>query len=204
MSNVWYTSDLHIGHKLVSSHRGFDVPNPEFSEKNPIVPMYVTDTDAHDAHIAAEWDRLVGKDDQVFILGDMSINGSQHMLDWTAARPGRKHLIAGNHDPIHPGIDRRAGRLLPHWLLYFETIQPFGRRKLNGKSFAMSHFPYWPHDRGEPRYQQWRLPNDGLPLLHGHTHSDKVFEFENSFHVGWDAHGTLVPQEQVQEWIESL
>lgn len=197
MSNVFFTSDIHIGHKLVSGHRGFYLPAVDES-----LPLEVN-TAAHDEHVAAEWDRVVRPDDQVFVLGDVSINGSQAVLDWIAARPGRKHLITGNHDPVHP-MRSKSEKLLPHWLQYFDTISPFSLRKLGGHSFLMSHFPYWPGDRGEPRFEQFRLPNLGLPLLHGHTHSDEKHEFENSLHVGWDAWGTLVPQQTVLEWLETL
>lgn len=197
MSNIWYTSDLHIGHKLVSGHRGFHLPPVDET-----LPLEVN-TAAHDEHIAREWDSIVRPDDQVFVLGDISINGSQHALDWIAARPGRKHLIAGNHDPVHP-MRSQSEKLTPKWLEVFETISPFSIRKIGKQRFLLQHFPYWPHDRGEPRFEEFRLPDTGIPLLHGHTHSDEVFEFPNSFHVGWDAHGTLVPQHQVELWLNSL
>lgn len=200
MSNIFYTSDPHIGgHKKVAGLRGF-IREDEFRYT---IDKQTIDTDAHDEELARIWDKTVGPKDQVFILGDVSINGSQKALDWIAERPGSKDLIAGNHDPVHPLIDRRAGRLLPKWLEVFDTIQPFARRRLNGHNFLMSHFPYWPYDREgtEPRYEQARLPNLGLPLLHGHTHSDQKFEFPNSLHVGWDAWGELVPQEFVLQWL---
>lgn len=183
MGNVFYTADLHIGHKFVAETRGVEV-------------------ELHDDWLAEEWDYTVRKDDQVFILGDISINGGQHALDWIKTRPGIKHLIAGNHDPVGPW-DRRSTRLLPKWLEVFQTIQPYLRRKLDGQNFLLSHFPYWPHDRGEPRYEQYRLPDLGLPLLHGHTHSKKPFEFPNSLNVGWDAWEQLVGQNTILEWLKS-
>lgn len=185
MSNIFYTSDLHIGHARVSELRGFET------------------TDAHDAAVAAQWDRQLSPDDTVWILGDISINGSQKALDWVAARPGHKVLVAGNHDPVHPS-NRKAIKLLPHWHNYFDAIVPFARRKLNGHDFLLQHFPYWPNDRGEPRYEQYRLPDLGLPLLHGHTHSHFAYEFPRSLHVGWDAWGELVPQDLVQGWLDVL
>ena len=63
-----------------------------------------------------------------------------------------------------------------------------------------------PRDRGEPRYPQWRLPNEGARLLHGHTHgaeratvdAEDIYTLASAapvrriytsreIHVGWDA-----------------
>ncbi len=214
MGNVFFTSDLHIGHKLVSGIRGFHDPNEKFYRRDGVEITggwavasgnATPDPDLHDAHIAANWDATVRPDDQVIILGDISINGGQHALDWIEARPGIKHLIAGNHDPVHPQ-DRRAPKKLPHWLKYFETIQPFARRKLNGHNFLLSHFPYasWGDgpEREGSRFEQYRLPDMGMPLLHGHTHGQER-EHGHMLHVGLDAwEFQLVPQQAVLEWLE--
>lgn len=198
---IYYTSDLHIGHRLVAGLRGY------WDEDNvldtPRGPEAQPDIQAHDAALAEIWDATLKPDDQVFVLGDISINGSQAALDWIAARPGTKHLLSGNHDPVGPW-DRRSAKLMPHWLQYFRTIQPYLRQKLNGVNFLLSHFPYMPYDRGEARYEQYRLPNLGLPLVHGHVHSSEKFEFPNHLHVGVDAwEGQLVPQSFILEWLTS-
>lgn len=204
MSEIFYTSDLHIGHRLVANIRGFTRETGFFSDIDGR-PECEPDTDAHDAWLAGLWDSVVRPDDQVYVLGDISINGGQHALDWIAERPGIKHLIAGNHDPVGPW-DRRAAKLQRHWLGYFETIQPYLRRKLEGHNFLLSHFPYPGLDRSgvEPRYEQYRLPNLGLPLVHGHVHSDQKFEYPNQMHVGVDAWKGLVPQQAVQDWLRSI
>jgi calcineurin-like phosphoesterase family protein len=187
MSDVWYTSDLHIGHKLVAGIRGFDDP------------------DMHDADIALWWDATVRPDDQVYVLGDISINGKQPALDWISDRPGTKHLIAGNHDPVHP-MHRTAQKLLPLWLEVFETVQPFARRRLNGVEFLLSHFPYASFGDGDhregSRFDQYRLAELGMPLLHGHTHGPERAH-DSMLHVGWDAWHMLVPQKEIIEWLNT-
>jgi len=210
--SVFYTSDLHIGHKFVAGLRGFwDEDNVVGDYVNPYVGEHTAealpDTDAHDSWLADIWDSTVKKDDQVFVLGDISINGGQHALDWIAARPGTKHLIAGNHDPVGPW-DRRAVKKLPEWLKYFETVQPYLRRKLNGQNLLLSHFPYqsWGDgpERDGSRFDQYRLLELDLPLLHGHTHGTERAH-GNMLHVGVDAwKGNLVSQEYVMSWLESL
>jgi calcineurin-like phosphoesterase family protein len=196
MSEVWYTSDLHIGHKLVATHRGFWYENP--------TEGLVVDVAAHDLRLAQNWDAIVAPDDVVFVLGDISINGKQHALDWIAERPGTKHLITGNHDPVWTQ-NRKALGLQRHWLSYFETINEFVRRKLEGETILLSHFPYesWGDgpDRPGSRWNQYRLPELGDRLLHGHTHGNER-EHGTMFHVGVDAWDLRpVPQSAVQDWI---
>lgn len=206
MSNVYYTSDIHIGHKLVAGLRGFNHYDPRPQEFGLPVEA-VPDTAAHDAWLADIWDKTLGPKDTVFVLGDISINGGQHALDWIAERPGTKHLIAGNHDPVNP-MFRTAVAKLPLWNQYFETITPFMRRKLDGMNFLLSHFPYesWgdgPAREGS-RHNQYRLPDMGLPLLHGHTHGEERAH-GNMFHVGVDAwDGQLVRQDTIMDWLKEL
>lgn len=213
MSRVWYTSDLHIGHKKVAGIRGFwnendvsyEIRDTGFAIEE--VAVCAEDTEEHDLVLAQNWDRLVKKTDIVYVLGDISFNGGQHALDWIEKRPGIKHLISGNHDPVGPW-DRRAVSKQRHWLNYFETINPYLRRKLNGHNFLLSHFPYieWGDgpERGEARYTQYRLLDEGLPLLHGHTHG-KETAHGHELHVGVDAWDLeLVSQEFVQDWLNDL
>jgi calcineurin-like phosphoesterase family protein len=202
MSNVFYTSDLHIGHRLVAGLRGFwkDTSVP-LDEREP-------DVEAHDAWIAQNWQQVVKPGDQVFVLGDISINGGQHALDWMDSVNGTKHLISGNHDPVHPQ-NRKSIKVMRHWLDSFETIQPFLRRKLEGKTVLLSHFPYesWgegPNRPGVSRMNQYRLPEMGDLLLHGHTHTQEVAHGKQ-YHVGLDAHDLqLVPQDTILEWVRTF
>lgn len=204
--NMYYTSDLHIGHRKVSGIRGF------WDEDNVVstgygIPEALPDTHAHDELLAENWDAVVRPGDTVYILGDISINGGDHALEWLDRRPGSKVLIAGNHDPVHPQF-RTAEKNFKRWMETFDMIVPFMRRKLEGISFAMSHYPYesWGDgpERGgaeASRDNQWRLPDLGMPLLHGHTHG-KERDHGNMFHVGLDAWNMqLVPQEVVQNWL---
>lgn len=196
-SRVFYSADLHIGHRFVSGLRGF-WNEDDVNDEEEAAP----DTEAHDEWVAEVWDSAVREHDHVFLLGDLSINGGQHALDWIKARPGHKHLIAGNHDPVHPA-NARSFKHLPVWNQYFDSIQPFLRRKLVGKDILLSHFPYsaWGdgQDRPGSRYEQYRLPDMGELLLHGHTHGPERAH-GHSMHVGIDAWKTLVPQETILEW----
>lgn len=186
-ARIFYTSDVHIGHRLVSGLRGFE------------------NTDDHDRTLGERWDEMVTEQDTVYVLGDISINGGDRALDWIMDRRGTKHLVSGNHDPVHP-MHRTATKYLPKFLRAFDTVQPFLRRKLAGEDVLLSHFPYasWGDGQERPgsRYDQYRLPDMGLRLLHGHTHGQERAH-GHSLHVGVDAWGLKpVPQEVVQSWVE--
>jgi len=168
MSGVWFTSDLHFGHRLVARHRGFG-----------------DDTMAHDTAIYDNWTKVVAKDDVVWVLGDLALNSVGRALEVIGSLPGRKHLIAGNHDPCHP-MHRAAHKWQRRYLEAFVSVQPFARQKIDGQEVLLSHFPY-DKDRHEVRYTQYRLPNEGKWLLHGHTHDAYQKREGKEIHVGVDA-----------------
>jgi calcineurin-like phosphoesterase family protein len=166
--SVWYTSDLHLGHRLVAGLRGF------------------SDTDAHDDAIEGAWRAHVRPDDHVWVLGDIAVSRPDAALERLATLPAAKHLISGNHDACHP-MHRSAHRKTAPYLAVFDSVQPFARRKINGEDVLLSHFPY-DSDRGiEARYPQYRLANCGAWLLHGHTHLPERRTSAREIHVGVDA-----------------
>lgn len=179
MSTTWYTSDLHIGHRLVAGLRGFETPAE------------------HDAALATYWDDVVGPGDAVWVLGDISVGGKRAelaALDWVSRRPGTKHLVAGNHDSCHP-MRSRAHIWQRIYLSVFESVQQSAMHRLDGERVLLSHFPYAGDPDGdhtsENRFEEWRLPATGdnahRALLHGHTH-DSICVRGRQVHVGLDAH----------------
>jgi calcineurin-like phosphoesterase family protein len=193
---VFYWSDLHLGHRKVAAIRGF-------GEGEEAVRR-------HDLFIFDAWCRTVTDRDLVYVLGDIAVSGFHtHALPILAGLPGRKRLIAGNHDPVHPQHRRTFARELPRWLEVFETVSPFERRRLNGHTVLLSHYPYeeWGEgpERGgreAARDLQYRLPDLGTPLLHGHTHG-RERGHGHEFHVGVDAwRDGPVAQELVIEWLD--
>lgn len=190
---VHFTSDLHLGHEKVAGYRGF--PSAR----------------AHDLALVDRWDSVVADTDKVYVLGDVtgSSRELEHALDVLHALPGEKHLIAGNHDSCHP-LNRNAAKALPKYLEAFASVQSAARFKGFGIDVLLSHFPYT-RDRGdETRYPQWRLPNLGEWLLHGHTHgTEKVSRYRHPWagvreiHVGLDAWElTPVPVATIAALIE--
>lgn len=57
--------------------------------------------DEMDVTLIQNWNDLVGPDDTVYFLGDLTLNGKLH-AEILALLNGNKMLIQGNHDPWHP------------------------------------------------------------------------------------------------------
>lgn len=73
MTDLWFSSDLHLGHKFVASMRGFDDP------------------DEHDEVILNNFENTVGPDDVLWILGDLSsgaLRAEERALGLIAERLG--------------------------------------------------------------------------------------------------------------------
>lgn len=192
MPATWFTGDLHFGHERVAAIRGFD------------------DTSAHDTAIYNRWARQVGHDDIVYVLGDLSAGsarGEAYALSLLAALPGRKRLIAGNHDSI-AGIHRRTS---PHTAVFrdvFESTHDHGRVRIDGEDILLSHYPYESQGdgpgRGEARYTQFRLPDLGARLIHAHTHHTDPYDGSTTGRelcVSWDAWRRLVNMGDVAVWV---
>lgn len=168
---VYATSDWHIGHRFVAGLRGF------------------TDTDDHDNAILTNLLAVLTKHDRLKVLGDVTASAGQlpKVLELVGSLPCPVDLISGNHDGCHP-MHRDAHRWQPRYLAGFASVQAFARLRVDGREVLLSHFPYHT-DRGETvRYSQYRLRDEGLWLLHGHTHGpERVHGHE--VHVGLDAWG---------------
>lgn len=222
MTKRHYTSDIHGMHKLVAVERMLKRWNASRLEngEDPIRKEDLTDEqgasmiDEHSAVIAENWDRVVAKDDIVYILGDIAMNPRKGVFDWIKARPGRKILVFGNHDEAagfrSKGLTERTK---PEWTETFVSSGDFAFIKIGGKRVALSHYPYdGEGDRdfeGGDRYEEARLRDMGVPLIHGHEHS--VAKAHTSrlgtpmFHVGLDAWNLeLVPESVIVEWLDNL
>ena len=203
MSNVWYTSDLHLFHRNVSYQRRNGGYWPQ--DKSLVTPE---DVDWHNNLLAQQWDQAVSSDDTVWVLGDLTANDKNipDAVEWIQERPGTKHLVAGNHDPVHP-LHSNAHRWQAQYLEAFHSVQAFAKKSfvINGKKtpVKLSHFPWAEDGSEEVRYDEWRLrPTDDF-LLHGHTHSINRFSGKE-IHVGVDAWGFgPVPQAEIIDYMRS-
>lgn len=184
---IFFTSDLHISHTYVA------VEKREFAT-----------VEEHDATIADNWASVVKKDDLIYVLGDLSLSKYREAIALIASLPGRKRLIWGNHDKGSP-MYRDCYKFASLYRATFESTEAYGRIRVDGVSVLLSHFPYdGDGERPEDRYTQYRLRDEGTPLIHGHTHTHQQLTRSAhetlQIHVGVDAH-KLTPVSI--EWVSA-
>lgn len=172
MRQVFFTSDLHLGHVNVVKWRPFD----------SLEQMHATITD--------NWNRIVGPDDLVFILGDAVMGQRAETLPLVDALAGHKVLLPGNHDHVHPMHPERVVR---RWVApYAERFSLWTTDAifwLADQWVDLCHFPRSGDHTEEERYLEWRPKDDGTWLLHGHVHGHQPTHLDRPRHidVGVDA-----------------
>jgi calcineurin-like phosphoesterase family protein len=190
---TWITSDIHIGHVNIIeyAHRGFaDVP-----EMN--------------AAIVENWNETVAPDDVVWVLGDAAMGKMTDSLPILGQMQGRKRLIPGNHDRLHPMYQHKKG--YAKWdneyreVAGFEVIRSVECRIDVGRlrGVLACHFPYeGDHTEQGERYPEWRPRDRGEWLIHGHVH-DLWRQNGRMINVGMDAWGgRILPIEEIEEIID--
>lgn len=94
---IYYTSDLHLGHKNIIKY-----------ENRPFA-----DVEEMNEKLIENWNSVVKPEDTVYHLGDFAIKGANMNLDRIVEiynrLNGDKYMIVGNHDV--PYIDKIADKL---------------------------------------------------------------------------------------------
>lgn len=186
---TFFTADTHFSHRLMALHRGHALGA---ATRDDVTPEQVC---AHDEDVISSWNSVVGTDDVVWHLGDLTLKHTAEISDILDRLNGRIRLVLGNHDRAHPLFRERAitaqKELLRGQVEYACTA---ARVTIPGGSSGripvmLSHFPYATPDGDDHRFRAWQLEASDDWLLHGHTHSHAAMspDHPQQFHVGWDA-----------------
>lgn len=199
--SVFFTSDHHLGHERILE-LGAGRPFPNIS--------------VHNNMIRQNWWETVFPEDTVYVMGDIAMGVDfEKNVNIFKALPGRKLLVPGNHDRIFSGANN-ASRIERFWSVYEDAgfeILPENTSTVLETAYGLqevlvSHFPYSGDSHSVvDRYASHRFVDEGLPIVHGHTHSRNVLNESNplEFHVGVDAHDYKpVHESVVVEWLEGL
>ena len=189
----WFTSDTHFGHANIIKYCNRPFANPD--EMNEA--------------IIANWNNVVGEDDTVFHLGDVALG---KWADWDGILTqlhGHKILVVGNHERIFAGeTEKNRRRFKDEYPKWFEEIYDHIPNFIlaDGTRVNLSHFPYEADHMERSRHMEFRLKDNGIPLIHGHTHLDQIMSKSNKgtiqVHVGMDAHNyTPVSEQQVIDYV---
>ena len=147
---VFFTADTHFG-----DHRTINIQRRPFAT--------VTEMDAT---LIARWNAVVGRDDEVWHLGDVArrpgdVPGLLERLN------GRKHLIRGNNDP--DATVAAAG---------WASAADYAEIDVDGRKLVLCHYPF----------RSWNGQHRGAINLHGHSHG-RLKPMLRQFDVGVDPNG---------------
>ena len=150
--------------------------------------------------IINNWNRVVGKNDIVFHLGDFCFCGADKFKELVEKLNGRIYLILGNHD----------WKTIKNWhASKFEGVYQQLSIKVNGKKIYLNHFPFLCYAGTYYRFE------DAVWQLFGHVHSSDQNKngldnqrlsmlFPTQYDVGVDNNNyTPVSFEQVNNIIET-
>ena len=185
----WFTADLHFGHKNILEYQPNRLyPTPESME----------------AGIMEEWNRVVKPEDEVWVLGDLSLGRSSDIKQLIPKLNGHKYLIRGNHDHHNPTWFVNAG---------FENVHSRAYVMIGRRIVTLSHYPFKPglltrlkyllYDKKMLRFMDRLVVDDDKTiLLHGHSHGKHYRVKGRAMDVGWDCWGTLMSEDAVARRIE--
>lgn len=231
----YFTSDLHLAHPFVAATRGFWKPGQKpdrdiieapdgINQLRRELSEYrfneMVDTEAHDRLIIRRINAVCGKNDDLYIAGDLSAGGHKslrralYLLDDLNVPHSRIHLILGNHDGFHVRNTNAydfasvcIGSVSANLFLTLENDMPaiishtprktYIERGVELKDVASNSL-----DKTLLRYAP-DVP-DGIVHLYGHTHGKSSDEFHDgtSVNIGLDAwHLRPVSERQIIETL---
>lgn len=199
----FFTSDTHFGHANII----------KYCER----PF--SDYEAMDSALIKNWNRTVGETDVVYHLGDLALGPSDRWDGILKSLNGYKVFVVGNHDRIF-GAEKERQRLkwdekYHEW--FDEVYENYeGLVLSDGTVVNLSHFPYDGDSHDGDRYSEFRLADNGVPLIHGHTHASFVVDGHKArasrskagtkmVHVGMDAwHYKPVSEQHVIDVLDTF
>jgi calcineurin-like phosphoesterase family protein len=146
--NLFFISDFHVGHENVIRFDGRPFENVG---------------EMHEALIS-NWNRVVGDEDIVFYLGDLSMRCHISTVKWFVEQlNGKIHFLMGNHDKYRE--IRNLGRFEKIW--GDDDVQGAGKIQVRDETvkggwqhIEMSHYPIL----------SWNKHHHSAWHLHGHCH----------------------------------
>ena len=165
---IYVTSDPHFYHGNIIKYK--NRPFSGFWEMNAVM--------------ADNWNRTVGADDEVYILGDLTLRDGEIAEQTLEGLHGRKYLVRGNHDYF--AADYRGKSL--------EWAKDYHELTVGNDLFVLCHYPF----------AEWNRQRRGAYHLHGHQHNHSDYNLRQRreglrrYDVGVDANGFApVPLEKI-------
>jgi calcineurin-like phosphoesterase family protein len=191
----YWTSDLHLGHRNIIEYC-----------KRPFA-----DREVMTSEITTYLLSVLKKGDELVVVGDVSLKPTfaLELGRLLKAQGVSLVLVMGNHDSPHPSNSRNHDKLGKQRALYAEAgwdLHLHWETKLADGTFVkVSHMPYATPETLEydKRYLDYRLPDTGSFLIHGHLHG-KYKKLGRMVDVGYDPHeGKILSEDELIALIHS-
>lgn len=156
---IFFISDLHFGHENVI----------------PLCNRPFDSIEEMDESLIREWNKVVHRNDQVYIVGDIMFRSAKSPEYYLERLKGEKHLIIGNHDKSWMNkVDLTK---------YFKSVQWMTVINTGKGKATLCHFP--------------TLDYEGKYMIHGHIHAkadkleywDFLKSHETILNAGVDVNG---------------
>jgi calcineurin-like phosphoesterase family protein len=207
----WWTSDTHYSHANIITYceRPFTDPVAGGEEDRLVTPNIEKMNEA----LIERWNDTVADDDEIIVVGDLAMGSTRHSIPLTERLRGRRFLVPGNHDKCH-GMYKSSAKARRWYEAAGWTILPNEMTvTIDGREVLVCHFPYVSGTgtgrsgtrHFDDRYSAFRPDDNGLWLIHGHTHAvEKINREHRMIHVGVDAWDyTPVSDDQLAALINS-
>ena len=154
---VYFTSDLHFGHKNILKYCPKRIEKiKEYCDNKGLILTDDNIIEMMDKWLIDLWNAQVTKKDVVYILGDFSFHNAEENKKLLSKLNGKKFLILGNHDGNSDKLDN-----------YFEQItqiKEFKYRDESGETFCFEMCHY--------AMVTWNRKEHGTIHIHGHSHGN--------------------------------
>lgn len=158
---VYVVSDIHFSHKNILKYCSHRMKSSFIGDVNDMTAEEITEAiDIMNEHIIKNWNSLVSKEDNVFILGDVAMGQIKDAPALISQLNGNKILILGNHDKTLKKLIKSndgLSNLFVSMYDYYEYSHIYNGKKI---MICMSHYPM----------RFWNSKNQGTLMLHGHLH----------------------------------
>lgn len=175
---TFFTADIHFDHPDILLHTrqqfladGDIERNTKVGERWAIGQAEIDKrTEAHNAFLVESINKVVGRKDTLYILGDFAFKRHGY---WINAIHGKKILIVGDHDEM-PKVYRDC----------FTDVRDLWLKEIKGRTVTLCHYPLL----------TWSGYGNGGACLHGHSHNrlhnntpESVMKYGLLMDVGLDA-----------------
>lgn len=114
---IFFTSDLHFYHEKIIKH----VNRPFYNQEE------MNET------LIKRWNQKIGNEDEVYILGDITMKGASYATEALKALKGKKYLVRGNHDKFVEKEEFDQNLL--------EWVKDYYELKWQNQRFILFHYP---------------------------------------------------------------